>query len=151
MASVQCNKPNEEISRDHHPSLGQKVSEMASSIFKGHGSHHSDGQTTEFYSQTEVYYTDHGMEKTQTQYSYSQTQGHSPHHTMSHTSQNGDQASGAMACQGKTKKRDEEKKRGLLQKIKDGISGDSSSDSESDDEKCGTRKASNTKLKAQKN
>ncbi|XP_022733372.1 uncharacterized protein LOC111287243 [Durio zibethinus] len=146
MASVQCYKPNEKTSCHQNPSLGEKVSEMASSIFKGHGSNHGHGQTTERYSQTEVYYTDHGVEKTQTEYYSSQTEEHSPRHTMSHTSQtNGHQslhhASGAMACQGKAKKRGEGKKRGLLQKIKDGLSGDSSSsDSESDDEKCGTRK-----------
>ncbi|XVE58043.1 hypothetical protein DITRI_Ditri04bG0138300 [Diplodiscus trichospermus] len=143
MASVQC---VEKTSCQQHPSLGQKVSDMASSVFKGHGSHHSHGQTTEYYSQTETYYTDHGVEKTQTKYCHSESQGRRPHHTMSHTSQtNGHQglhhASGDMACQGKTKRRGEGKKRGLFQKIKDGISGDSSSsDSDSDDEKCGTRK-----------
>ncbi|KAK6263227.1 hypothetical protein QUC31_009043 [Theobroma cacao] len=139
MASVQCCKPAEKSCchqghQDH--SLSQKVSGMASSIFKGHGSHHSDGQPTEC---------------------CGQTQGHCPHHTTSHTSQNQcmsqtnghktqhDASGTAMACQGKTKKRGEHKKRGLLQKIKDGISGDdssSSSDSESDDDKCGTKKAS---------
>ncbi|XWS61636.1 hypothetical protein CRYUN_Cryun07bG0143600 [Craigia yunnanensis] len=36
---------------------------MASSIFKGHGSHHNHGQTTECCSQTETLYTDHGLEK----------------------------------------------------------------------------------------
>ncbi|XVF12998.1 hypothetical protein REPUB_Repub08aG0169100 [Reevesia pubescens] len=143
MASVQCYKPVEKSSchqEQQNHSFGEKVSEMASSVFKGHGSHHSQGQTTEYYSKTEAYYTDHGVEKTQTQYCHSQTKG--PQHTMSHTSQtNGHQAPGAMACQGKTGRRGSTKRRSLLQKIKDGISGDSSSssDSESDDEKCGTK------------
>ncbi|KAJ7004226.1 hypothetical protein NC653_009183 [Populus alba x Populus x berolinensis] len=56
----------------------------------------------------------------------------------------------APACNARTNKRGE-RKRSLLQRIKDGISGHSdgggggggsSSDSESDDEKCGQRKAS---------
>ncbi|XVF53049.1 hypothetical protein PTKIN_Ptkin05aG0068200 [Pterospermum kingtungense] len=133
---------------------------MANSIFKGHGSHHSDGQTTQCYSQKEAHKTSHGVEKTQTQYCYSQTHGHDPHHSISHsptgqkrcTSQcqtNGNHAphhapGAAAACQGKTKTRGKNKKRGLIEKIKDGFSSDSgcsSSDSESDDEKCGTRKA----------
>ncbi|KAG6782872.1 hypothetical protein POTOM_012297 [Populus tomentosa] len=54
----------------------------------------------------------------------------------------------APACNARTNKRGE-RKRSLLQRIKDGISGhsdggggsSSSSDSESDDEKCGQRKA----------
>ncbi|XVF51343.1 hypothetical protein PTKIN_Ptkin04bG0177600 [Pterospermum kingtungense] len=132
MASVQCCKPVEKTNCNQHPSLGQKVSEMANSVFKGQESHHSHDQTTQThcYSQTETYYTDHGVEKTQTKTCYSQTQGHSPRRTTSRTSQN--------PCM---KTKTHKKRSGLLQKIKDGISGDSSSsDSESDDEKCGARK-----------
>ncbi|XVF51344.1 hypothetical protein PTKIN_Ptkin04bG0177700 [Pterospermum kingtungense] len=152
MASLQYCEPVEKTNCNQHPSLGQKVSEMANSVFKGQGSHHSHDQATQTrcYSQTETYYTDHGVEKIQTKTCYSQTEGHSPRHTTSCTSPNqcmsqtscqqaNHHASGAKACQGKTKTH--KKRSGLLQKIKDGISGDSSSsDSESDDEKCGARK-----------
>ncbi|OMP02965.1 hypothetical protein COLO4_10673 [Corchorus olitorius] len=174
MSSAQCHRPVEKTSchqgQGHHESsLTEKVSGMASSIFKGHGSHQTHSQTTtQCHSRTETHYTNHGVGKTQTKYCHSQaTQGHLPHHTMSHSGQNqcmtshtngnhcmtshtnGHHASGgnATACQqGKTKRRGGATKRrsGLLQKIKEGISGDSSSssDSESDNEKCGARKAS---------
>ncbi|OMO79732.1 hypothetical protein CCACVL1_13474 [Corchorus capsularis] len=204
MSSAQCHRPVEKTSchqgQGHHESsLTQKVSGMASSIFKGHGSHQTHSQTTtQCHSKTETHYTNPGVGKSQTNYCHNQaTQGHLPHHTMSHSGQNhcmtshtngnhcmtshtnshlphhtmsssgqnqcmtshtngnhcmtshtnGHHASGnATACQqGKTKRRGATKKRsGFLQKIKDGISGDSSSssDSESDDEKCGAKKAS---------
>lgn len=50
----------------------------------------------------------------------------------------------ATTCHGKTNRRGERKKKGLLRRIKDGISGhsDSSSESDSDDEECVNRRAS---------
>ncbi|XP_011022517.1 PREDICTED: uncharacterized protein LOC105124273 [Populus euphratica] len=78
-----------------------------------------------------------GIVKTGT---HSSSQTHSPGRTNGMTP--------APACNARTNKRGERKK-GLLQRIKDGISGhsneggsssSSSSESESDDEKCGKRK-----------
>lgn len=142
MASIQCQKPATEACQQncHKPrsnqssSLGQKVSEMAS-FLKG-GCHRMHGQphttthtTTQCYSQTITYKTS--------------AQGLGPPKHQAGSS------NGVMASHGKTKKTmgGEHKIRerdhiNLFQKIKDGISSDSScSDSgESDSDHEGNRR-----------
>ncbi|PRQ17453.1 hypothetical protein RchiOBHm_Chr7g0195171 [Rosa chinensis] len=140
MASIQCYKPANEAcqqkchkaSSNQSSSLGQKVSEMAS-FLKG-GGHRMHGQphtttTTECYSQTVTYKT-------------SENQGlGGPKHRVGCTTD------AVVVCDGKTKKTrgnrhtKDRDSRNLFQKIKDGISGDSScSDSESDSDHEGNRK-----------
>ncbi|XP_012084598.1 uncharacterized protein LOC105643966 [Jatropha curcas] len=125
MASVQCYKPAEQTCNNQchqnqqNHTLGHKMSEMVSSVFKKDQTPHCQTQST--------------ITKTHT-------------HTHGQTAQS--LATGNVNnCHGKTRRNNgEHKRRGLLQKIKDGISGQSdsdscsSSDSESDDEKCGRKK-----------
>ncbi|XP_050378932.1 uncharacterized protein LOC126796212 [Argentina anserina] len=139
MASIQCHRPANQAcqqicqkpsSNHQSSSLGQKVSEMAG-FLKG-GVHRMHGQphtTTTCYSQQTVTYRN------------SEHQGlNGPKHHGGGTST----TNGVMACNGKTKKtrgdrhQKERDGRNLFQKIKDGISGDSScSDSESDSDNEG--------------
>ena len=120
MASVQCNKTCEEScqQKNQHSSLGQKVSDL----FKGHH-HQAETHThTQCSSQTKV----------QSQQGHATTQCYQ---SQTHAT-NG-------ACHGRTRR--QHKNKNLVQKIKDGLSGhssDSSSESDSDDEKCRNRKAS---------
>ncbi|GLT67915.1 hypothetical protein SLA2020_401890 [Shorea laevis] len=165
MASLQCCKPAEKscYQAQQGHSFSEKVTEVTSWTFKGHSSQNGNSQT-KCYSQTQTQNTDHGMNKTQTQFCHSQTQAnHANHahsqqhasHGMVATAQSGhclsqthghQKASNEMVvCHGKTKRRGH--KKGMFQRIKDGVSGNSStssSESESDDEKCGRRKASYT-------
>ncbi|MBA0850567.1 hypothetical protein Goshw_001656 [Gossypium schwendimanii] len=183
MASLQCQKPVEKTCcpcpqqgyQKQITCIGYKMSEMASSIFKGHGqttqchsqtgSHHTHGQTVQCHgqtgtlhaygqivqcdSQTGTHHTHrqtakcHGQTRShhtlgQTSQCRSQTLGHCKSENQCTTHKNG-HASGGMACQGKPKNKGERKRGGLIQKIKDAVDENSSSDSESDDEKkCGT-------------
>ncbi|TYG76332.1 hypothetical protein ES288_D03G107000v1 [Gossypium darwinii] len=187
MASLQGQKPVEKTCcpcpqhgyQKQSTCIGYKMSEMASSIFKGHGqttqchsqtgSHHTHGQTVQCHgqtgtlhaygqivqchSQTGTHHTHgqtakcHGQTGShhtlgKTAQCHSQTPGHCKRENQCTTHKNG-HASGGMACQGKSKNRGKRKRGVLIQKIKDAVDENSSSDSESDDEKkCGTRKAS---------
>ncbi|GLT67914.1 hypothetical protein SLA2020_401880 [Shorea laevis] len=139
MASLQCYKPTEQschqVQQEH--SLSEKVTEEASWGLYSHGSQ-KDYSETEYYSQTQIQNTNHGADKSQIQYFHSQTQADHPNQRQGHH-----QASNGMVNRhGMTQKRGERKK-GLLHRIKDKISGDSgsSSDSESDDEKRGRGKS----------
>ncbi|EEF51330.1 uncharacterized protein LOC8287754 [Ricinus communis] len=136
MASAQCCKPVEKTcsqGQQQNHSLGQKVSEMVGSVFKKDQTHCS-GQTT-ISSGTN---NGHGKAKNHTTCNRQEGQGHA--HELSGT------ATCDTNCNRKTRRHNgEHKRRGLLQKIKDGISGNSDSDSscsesDSDDEKCGRKK-----------
>ncbi|KAG4211398.1 hypothetical protein ERO13_A02G101701v2, partial [Gossypium hirsutum] len=179
IASLQCKKPVEKACCPCPcPQQGYQMqskcnptgymSEMASSIFKGHGqttqchnqtgSYHTYGQTVQCHGQIGTLYA-YGQivqcrSQTGTHHNHGQTAkchdcpmscqtlGHCKSENQYTTHKNG-HASGGMACRGKPKKRGERKKRGLIQKIKDAVNENNSSGSESDDEKkCDTRKAS---------
>ncbi|XP_012086745.1 uncharacterized protein LOC105645689 [Jatropha curcas] len=132
MASVQCYKPAQQTCNNQghqNHSFGHKMSEMVGSSFK----------------------KDH-TPQCQTQRPVTKTQTHT--HCSSQTAFHGQTAQGHATgnvtnCHGKTRRNNGERRnRGLLQKIKDGISGHSdsdsdscsSSDSESDGEKCGRKR-----------
>ncbi|XP_021668691.2 uncharacterized protein LOC110656310 [Hevea brasiliensis] len=152
MASIQCCKPAEQ-SCNH----GQQnaLSEMVSSVFKkeqthqGHTTSHcqiqccshttATGQKNETHCSCQT--LSRGMPKTQTA-CVSQTTGHeAPGQGLALATTN------RTKCHRKSRS-GEHKKRVLLQKIKDGISGhsdsdsssSSSSESNSDDDKCGKNK-----------
>ncbi|KAJ9173708.1 hypothetical protein P3X46_016818 [Hevea brasiliensis] len=136
MASAQCCKPAEQTCNQgqQNHSLGQKVSDLVTSVFKKDQTH--QGHTTSHCpTQCSSHTTEH---KTQT-VCVGQTNGHEAHDQgLGHANSNG------AKCNSKSR-RGERKKRGLLQKIKDGISGhsdsgSSSSESDSDDDKCGKNK-----------
>ncbi|KAJ0105123.1 hypothetical protein Patl1_17547 [Pistacia atlantica] len=170
MASAQCYKPIEQsCNQGHHSSsLDQKASGVGSWAFKSssetnnHATHGTHTQT-KCYAKTQANWTDQGMAKTQTPHCYSQTQIHNSNqvshghggyghgHGLTHThsvDQNKVHGCGQTQTmwtdQNKgSKKRGEQKKRGMFQRIKEGIAGDSSSsESDSDDDNCGKRKAS---------
>lgn len=150
MASIQCSKPAEQTCNQgqQSQSLGQKMSEMVTSVFKkeqthqGHTTAQCHCQTTEYKTQTHSsgQTLSHGMTKTQTVCAV-QTNGqeaHGPGLGLATTNS---------AKSRRNSRSGEHRRRGLLQKIKDGISGhsdsgSSSSESDSDDEKCGRKKAS---------
>ncbi|KAJ7961853.1 Cold-shock protein [Quillaja saponaria] len=123
MASAQCYKPASESCQQKN-SLGQKVTDIASSVVKHHGP-----TPNHCHSKTQVQsYPNNTTTNTQT-HSYSQTHTIDPPATTS-------------PCQGKARRTH---KRNLFQKIKDGLSGhssdsSSSSESDNDNEKCEKRK-----------
>ncbi|GKV31737.1 hypothetical protein SLEP1_g40406 [Rubroshorea leprosula] len=137
MASIQCYKPTElschQVQQEH--SFSEKVTEVASWAVDSHGSQ-KDYSETEYYSQTQAQNTNNGTEKSQVQYFHSQTQADHPNQRQGHH-----QASNGMVNRHGTIKKRGERKQGLLHRLKDKISGDSSSDSESDDEKRGRGKS----------
>ncbi|XP_021894836.1 uncharacterized protein LOC110812377 [Carica papaya] len=147
MASMQCQKPAGGACHGHeHSSLGKKVSELVSGLgFKSshdENKHKESGQQgyttvgTQCYSKTQYY--DNGTTKTQSCYSEKLVApvplgGHEKEQKF-----DGQQHHG-VRCHGE--KRGERKKKGLFERIKDRISGDSSSsESESDDDHCGEKK-----------
>lgn len=128
MASVQCHKTCKVSCQqeNQHASFGQKVSDL----FKGH--QHND-HSSNYATQTKVLsQSGSGLgpftTKTQTQCGCPQT-----HLSTTH----GSNTKGHGHGQGRIKR---EHKRGMLQNIKDRLSGDTSSDSESDNETCHKRK-----------
>ncbi|CAK7335697.1 unnamed protein product [Dovyalis caffra] len=144
MASIQCCKPVEKPCNQgqQNHSLSQKVSDLASRALKREDA--PSGQTTAK-SQTQCHgqkQAEGGGFKTTGTHCSTQTQSHGPNGKCFGGTTNGM----TPGCDAKTNRRSERKKKSLLQRIKDGISGhsdgsSSESESDSDDKKCGKRKA----------
>lgn len=149
MASVQCCKPTSETCQQKRQenSMGQKVTTWVAEKI------HHESQTSCHSREQPQYSQTRKMDQviiaeTQTQcVGQTHATDTTGHHRMHHAT------NGKAICQGNPKKRGEHKKKerkNLLQKIKDGISGnssDSSSESDSDNDTCGKRKASTAVLR----
>ncbi|XP_027343186.1 uncharacterized protein LOC113855754 [Abrus precatorius] len=165
------NKPNTKVEacqpKSQHSSFGQKVSEITSKAFKGHHTRHASNQNQlQCFSQNQIESHGHNGSKTESHFcGQTQTQ-HDKKHGVSktqitvtmvqaqitHTDQDPSAYGTTTSCFGAHAKKNGElnnkKERNLFQRIKNGISrhsnnegSSSSSDSESDDEKCPKTKA----------
>ncbi|XP_031270943.1 uncharacterized protein LOC116129340 [Pistacia vera] len=136
-AKTQANWTDQGMAKTQTPHCySQTQIHNSNQVSHGHGGYgHGHGLThTHSVDQNKV----HGCGQTQTMctdqnkaHGYCQTQTQTQTHA----------TNGMATCQGRSKKRGEQKKRGMFQRIKEGIAGDSSSsESDSDDENCGKRK-----------